>query len=428
MSGDDPTNEATNDDDSDGDPNVEYPNDDDPAAEELQLAAVVPKSRGEAPLEALREDELYDDSRRISEHDDGTIAIPVTGPITTARQAALGIREVVRQEDPEPRANGLDDLLVERGWTDEQLASAPGSWAVVGSVVLVDLPADCHDETAVGEALLELHREADTVLAREGIDGQTRKPARRVLAGIGDTETIHTEHGVRYALDLAEVMFSPGNEAERVRMAALVDAGREAAEPVATFAADAEEAKREPNATEPLPDHVPDLDPGEDSSAGGGEAFDESDGTEHVFDMFAGAGYFTLPAAIAGAEVTAAEIDPDTFQYLIENAQLNDVGNRVSAYLSDCRDVAEVVTADRVIMGHWDAHEYLDAAFAAVRDGGVIHYHEIVPEPELWDRPLGRLEAAADAAGRSLSIEDTRRVKSYGEGVWHVVVDVRVGA
>ena len=380
------------------------------------LAAVVSKDRSQATLGALREAELYDDGRRIREFDDGTVAIPVTAAPLPDRQATLGIREIVRQEDPEPRAGGLEQLLRERGWSDAELEDAPGSWAVLGSVVLVEIPEGCPDEVAVGEALLDLHREADTVLAREGIDGQMRDPDLRAIAGTGDTETIHAEHGVRYALDLSEVMFSPGNEAERARMAALVASGREADEPLATLDAAADDAT-----ADPVPDDVPSLDPadGEPLETVGAPA-------EHVFDMFAGAGYFTLPAAIAGAEVTAAEIDPDTFQFLIENAQLNGVGDRVSAYLSDCREVAAFVDADRVVMGHWDAAEYLDAAFEAVRDGGVVHYHAVVGEPDLPDGPVEDLETAAGEAGRSIAIEDVRRIKSYGEGVWHVVVDARV--
>jgi len=404
MSGDEPVK-----DDSSAPPGSNAAGDD----EDLALAAIVSKPHSQTVLAALREDGSYDDSRRIREHDEETVAIPVSDSIPPDRQASLGIVAVARQEDPDPRATELGDLLTERGWTEAELETAPNSWAVIGTVVLVDVPENCHDEDAVGEALLELHRGADTVLAREGIDGQTREPSVRVIAGIGDTETVHAEHGVRYALDLADVMFSPGNEAERARMGALVAASRDAGETLATFDDDSD--------LEPVPDSVADLDPadGEESSAVGGP-------TEHVFDMFAGAGYFTLPAAIAGAEVTAAEIDPDTFQYLIENAQLNGIGDRVSAYLSDCREVADVVSADRVIMGHYDADEYLDAAFAAVRDGGVIHFHAVVPEAELWERPRGRIEAAAAEAGRSVTIEDERRVKSYGEGVWHVVVDARV--
>ncbi|WP_135821774.1 class I SAM-dependent methyltransferase [Halostella litorea] len=334
----------------------------DPAAAE-DLAAVVEKPRAEVAIESFRAEGVYDDARKVRSYGDA-VALPVTAP-----PEETDVREVVRQVDPEPRAPDLETLLRERGWTDDELARAPGSWAVVGSVILVKFD-DCPREGEVGEALLELHGAADTVVASEGVAGERREPSVRVVAGDGDTETVHTEHGTRYALDLAEVMFSPGNKAERARMGDVVDAD------------------------------------------------------ERVFDMFAGIGYFTLPMARAGAQVTAAEINPTAFRYLTENAVLNEVQDRVSPYRADCRDVE--VTADRVVMGYYDAHEYLDAALAALEPGGVVHMHEACPEDLLWDRPVSRIEAAADERGRTVEVLDRRRVKSHSEGVAHVVVDARV--
>jgi tRNA wybutosine-synthesizing protein 2 len=171
-------------------------------------------------------------------------------------------------------------------------------------------------------------------------------------------------------MDLARVMFSPGNKAERKRMGEVVDPG------------------------------------------------------ERVFDMFAGIGYFTLPMAAAGAQVTATEINPEAFRYLLKNAVNNGVQDRIAAYRADCRDVD--ATADRVVMGYYDAHEYLDAALDALEPGGVVHLHEAVPEDLLWDRPVGHLEIAANEAGRAVEILDRRRVKTHSEGVYHVVVDARV--
>jgi len=345
--------------------------------EEQALAAVVEKPRAEVTTEQLRAEGVYDDRRSVVEHGAETVELPVTDP-----PAETAVLEVVRQTDPALRERGLETLLAERGWTDAELERAPGSWAVIGSVVLVTLE-DCPREAEVGEALLALHGEADTVLAHEGVAGERRQPEGRVIAGDGTTETIHAEHGTRYALDLREVMFSPGNKAERARMADVV-AG-EAGPAVET----------------------------------------DSDGPERVFDMFAGIGYFTLPMARAGAEVTAAEINPTAYRYLIENAVLNDVTERVEAYRADCRDV-EVSDADRVVMGYYEAHEYLDAAFAAVAPGGVLHVHEATPEAELWHRPVGRIEDAADRAGRGVETLNRREVKSHSEGVAHVVVDARV--
>jgi tRNA wybutosine-synthesizing protein 2 len=162
---------------------------------------------------------------------------------------------------------------------------------------------------------------------------------------------------------------------------------------------------------------------------------------ERVFDMFAGIGYFTLPMARAGAEVTATEKNPAAFRYLIENAMLNDVSERVSAFRADCRDVDMDPRADRVVMGYYEAseprsvdsraepdasYEYLDSALAALGSGGVVHMHEATPEDLLWDRPVSRLRDAAANAGRAVEVLDRRKVKSHSEGVWHVVVDARV--
>ncbi|MFP4217291.1 MAG: class I SAM-dependent methyltransferase [Salinarchaeum sp.] len=356
---------------------------------EQPLAAIVPKQRGEALLEALRDEGVYDPDRQIREHGDGTLAIPVTVPPET------DVIDVARQVSPTYRERDLETLLRDRGWSEADLASAPSSWAVVGSVILVAIPSACPDETAVGEALLDLHGHAETVLAREGIDGPRRTPDRRVIAGSGDTETIHTEHGVQYALDLAEVMFSPGNKAERARMAAAV-------------AADTSSPAMAP---ETVPDQI--------SSVTAGT-------TERVFDMFAGIGYFTLPMAVAGAEVLAAEINPTAFRYLIENAQLNDVGNRVGAYLADCRDVVVDPPVDRVVMGHYDAPEYLDTALKALAPDGVLHLHAAVPTAVTPDRPASALETAVTAADRSIASMTAREIKTYAEGVSHVVIDARI--
>ncbi|MFW6435915.1 MAG: class I SAM-dependent methyltransferase family protein, partial [Halovenus sp.] len=120
------------------------------------------------------------------------------------------------------------------------------------------------------------------------------------------------------------------------------------------------------------------------------------------------------------------ERNPTAFQYLLENARLNDVTDRVHPYRADCRDVVAGVSVDRVVMGYYDAHEYLDSALEALESGGIVHLHEATPEPLVFDRPIGRLEKTADEHDRSVAVLETRRVKTYSEGVEHVVIDARV--
>ncbi|MFO7927463.1 MAG: class I SAM-dependent methyltransferase [Halobacteriota archaeon] len=336
-----------------------------------ELAAIVERSRTESVVEALGAEGVYDRSRRIESYDADRTAIPV---LDAPRSIAV---DAVERVGLPRRERGLRDLLDARGASDEIIDAAPSSWAVIGSVVLVDFgdvsakgtldPTACE---TVGEALLELHGEADTVFARGGISGTRRDPSGKVVAGIGETETIHAEHGTRYALDLAEVMFSPGNKAERARMGEVVEPG------------------------------------------------------ERVFDMFAGIGYFTLPMARESASVTAAEIDPVSYRWLVENAQLNGVTDDIRAVLGDCRTVE--TTADRVVMGYYDAHEYLGPALDSLVPGGTVHLHEATPEARFPDRPIDSLRTAAQVADRTVDVLETRLVKTHSAGVVHGVVDAKI--
>jgi tRNA wybutosine-synthesizing protein 2 len=339
---------------------------------ETPLSAVVEKPRTQVALGSLRAEGVYDDSRSIYECGSETVAIPVTEP-----PRETDVLDVIEQAG-ETRDRGLEDHLERAGWSRAEIERAPGSWAVIGSVVLVET-TDCPRPTELGEALLAMHGNADTVLARGGISGEHREPGGEVIAGEGDTETVHREHGTTYALDLAEVMFSPGNKAERARMGEVVETG------------------------------------------------------ERVFDMFAGIGYFTLPMARAGAKVTAVERNPDSFAYLVENVVRNGVQDSVETYRADCRDVVAggidgdgEFEFDRVVMGYYDAYEYLDSALAALAPGGTVHMHEATPEPLVPDRPVGRLEAAAAEVDRAVEVLETLTVKGYSEGVSHVVVDARI--
>lgn len=328
-----------------------------------KLVALVAKPRVGDTIDSLSREGVYDDTRRITEHDETQVAIPISEhPIETS------VNEVTRLELSR-RVTGLSDLLKERGFSESVIRSAPASWAVLGSVVLADFDG-CTEREAVADALLELHGEADTVLHRNGIDGAYRIPDVEFVAGAGETETVHVEHGIKYALNLSYVMFSPGNKAERVRMGEVVD-----------------------------PD-------------------------ERVFDMFAGIGYFTLPMAASGADVTAAEVNPEAYRLLVENAVLNDVEDRVEPVLGDCRTVE--TNADRVVMGYYDAPEYLDAGISALEPGGILHLHEATPEPLFPDRPIDRFNEALEDHGRAGEVLGDRIVKTHSEGVVHGVIDVRI--
>ncbi|MEF8825524.1 MAG: class I SAM-dependent methyltransferase family protein, partial [Halapricum sp.] len=92
-----------------------------------RLAVVVAKPRAQDVIDALQEAGVYDADRSVSEHGEDAVAIPVT-----AAPESVSYREIVRQVG-QPRLRTLEDHLRERGWSDDELDRAPGSWAVIGS-------------------------------------------------------------------------------------------------------------------------------------------------------------------------------------------------------------------------------------------------------------------------------------------------------
>jgi tRNA wybutosine-synthesizing protein 2 len=248
----------------------------------------------------------------------------------------------------------------------------PSGWQVLGDIIIVTLRVELeYRKAAIGEALLSLYPECRTVLLDRGITGRMRQPVREIIAG-GNTETIHRENGCLFKLDVMRIMYSRGNLAEKKRMSRL----------------------------------------------GKGEV---------IVDMFAGIGYFSIQMAVHSkpVKIFAIEINPEAFGYLKENIKLNKVEGIIEPVAGDCAKVAPRGIADRVIMGYLDAHTYLEQGIRALVPGGIIHYHEAVPEA-VERRPVERIIEASGKLGRNAEIIGMRRIKKYSPGVWHVVVDAKV--
>lgn len=274
----------------------------------------------------------------------------------TSKVEINGYRVII-QSDPVWRKRGLDDLV---GF------EAPSSWRIVGEVILVGLRGYSDSEKeSIGEALLELHPECKAVLDYRGVHGVTREPETELVVG-SDTLTIHRENGYRYRLDPRSIMFSVGNRGERRRMERVVDSN------------------------------------------------------ETVYDMFAGIGYFTIPLAKGGAEVVAAEINTEAYDYLIENTRLNGVGDRVRAFNQDCRSLYP--TATRVVMGHFESEEYLGHALNCLEEGW-LHIHTLSRSEEMSRKRLEEAVLMEDICVEQLG---SRVVKSYSAGYSHAVVDMYI--
>lgn len=260
----------------------------------------------------------------------------------------------------------------------ELAATMPAGYQRLGRVLILRLPTDLERYgELIGEAWRkELH--VATVLDRAGpIAGELREPRMRTLAG-GTTETEVVEYGSRWRLDAARLMFAAGNRTERLRFARALRPG------------------------------------------------------ERVVDLFAGIGYFTVPAARAqpGASFLAVEKNPLAFAYLEQNLRRNGVAGHVRTVLGDNRAVTlPLGSAERVLLGYLPSSlPWLPRALELLAPGGgMVHTHLVVDARKASEGAVGLVGASVEnAGGKLLGPPLGREVKPYGPGRVHVVVDARV--
>lgn len=244
----------------------------------------------------------------------------------------------------------------------------------IGNIILLSKYSTItKEDTEILEDLMNKYH-VKTIAKVKSINGQMREPKIEILRGDEKTETIHKENGCYFKLDISKVMWSKGNNNERLRIAKLVKKN------------------------------------------------------EVVTDMFAGIGYFTIPIAVHSKvkRINAIEINPNSYKFLKENIKLNKIDeNIINPILGDCKIEAPKFQADRIIMGYVrTTHHYLKEAITGLKQGGIIHYHETVPENLMETRPINTVKKAAGE--REVELLNLQKVKNYSPGVWHVVVDAKI--
>lgn len=234
----------------------------------------------------------------------------------------------------------------------------------IGDILILNDDYDNLDELAS-------KHNVKTIMKIDHIQGTKREPVYKVLYG-HETETVNKENKCLFKLDLSKVMWSKGNVNERLRIAKLVRDG------------------------------------------------------ETVLDMFAGIGYFSIPIGVHSnaKQVISIEINPNSHYYLCENIELNKCDN-ITPVLGDCLVETPKYKADRILMGYVKTtHHYLKVAVESLNKGGIIHYHETVPEKLMETRPISRIRQAA--GNRDVELLKINKIKKYAPGVEHVVIDALI--
>jgi tRNA wybutosine-synthesizing protein 2 len=254
----------------------------------------------------------------------------------------------------------------------------PDGYHRLGRVLLLRLPPSYRPYAPVIARAWQEELGVDTVLNQVGpVDGEFREPQVELWGGEG-TETEVREYGVRWRFDAARIMFAAGNRTERRRARTLVRPG------------------------------------------------------ERVVDLFAGIGYFAIPAALSGpaTRVLAVEKNSLAFHYLTENLVRNGVAGQVETVRGDNRALElSRGAADRVFLGYLpDSLPWIPRSVELLREsGGWVHAHTVVDVREGTAEAVRQLRvAAAECDATVTRAPQARAVKPYGPGRVHVVVDAHL--
>lgn len=253
----------------------------------------------------------------------------------------------------------------------------PSSYDIVGDIALIKLPEELKGyREEIGEAIMEVHPHLKTVLEDKGVHGEFRIREVEHMAGEEETVTTYREHGADFEVDVSEVYFSPRLATERWRVVEKV---------------------------------------GED---------------EVIFDMFAGAGPYTvLIGRNKNVErIHSVDLNPKAVHFLKKNVEKNDLEGVVEVYEADAREVAPKIECDRVIMNlPHTSEEFIASALSAVKESGksMVHYYEIIDEEER-EKSLEELLKKVEKEGFDVRVKEKREVRTYSASKVQMAYDLEV--
>ena len=212
------------------------------------------------------------------------------------------------------------------------------------------------------------------------IQGKFRQPqGLSHLWGDNNSEIIVTENHVKYKFDFTKIMFAKGNVTERRILPTRIKEG------------------------------------------------------EVIIDMFAGIGYFSLGMARTKKpkKIYSIEWNPEAFNYLSENIQLNRVDSIITPIFGDCKEkLVELkennIRADRIIMGLLPAPvDAISSALSVIKDDGTVIVYEGIEGKEST-KLFDEFSEIANQEGFLTTLIERRIVKIYKPHLYHVVIEILV--
>ncbi|XP_024518521.1 tRNA (guanine(37)-N1)-methyltransferase isoform X1 [Selaginella moellendorffii] len=229
------------------------------------------------------------------------------------------VKDPSLHEIPDEKLNALKDLvdldvtpheilLSYEHWSADHVlreilpktCEVPSSFETIGHIAHLNL-RDEHlpYKKLIGKVLLDKNPKLKTVLNKVGtIKNEFRVPSFELLAGEDNMVTEVKQYGAIFHLNYGLVYWNSRLEHEHKRL-------------------------------------VSEFQPG-----------------QVICDMFAGVGPFAIPAAQKGCLVYANDLNPASVEYLLKNADVNKVGNRIVAYNMDAREFMKELVNPATAMAH----------------------------------------------------------------------------
>ena len=199
-----------------------------------------------------------------------------------------------------------------------------------------------------------------------------------------ETITEISEYGVKYKLDLAEIMWSPGNTGWRSALAG--------------------------------PEKVSD--------------FYTFNKPKVIIDYFAGIGYFAIQMAkgYPKSKIIAVDKNPKSIEYLTMNCIENGIKN-IEIINDDCRNITS--KADVIHLGYiGNTIDFLDHTYKSLNKNGTVIFHEAYRNSWLGFKSRSDWIGIPDNFSKlmktkAFTVEKFERVKFYGPSTSHIIAILR---
>ena len=260
----------------------------------------------------------------------------------------------------------------------------PTKWKIVGNVLIVDLENLADDKKREIAEVYARELNAKTVIQKNKVSGELRKPEKVDLLYGTETITEISEYGIKYRLDLSEIMWSPGNTGWRSALTG--------------------------------PEKVTD--------------FYSFDKPRTIIDYFAGIGYFALQMArgYPKARILAVDKNPKAIEYLTANVKENNIEN-IEIINDDCRNVK--LNADVIHLGYiGNTIDFLEHTHNCLNENGIAIFHEAYRNNWLgfksrsdWGSIPTKFSDLMKTKG--FVVDKFERVKFYGPSTSHIIAILR---